>query len=193
MELIRKTGTKSNKSGNLISFGEFLCSFCNKIAIKQLSHGKRQKSCGCIIIDRQGESYTRLYQTYSDIKHRCLSDKRLDYRNYGGRGITICPEWLNDYIMFRDWALSNGYNDSLTIDRIKNDGGYFPENCRWVTRTEQNRNQRRVKLTLGIANYIRDLYKTGGFSYRVLAKKYGVDRSMIYLIIKNKKWKNVNE
>ena len=72
---------------------------------------------------------------------RTLNSKHKDYVNYGGRGITICEEWL-DVQNFYNWAISNGYSDGLSIDRIDNDAGYSPENCRWTTRTIQSRNQR---------------------------------------------------
>ena len=79
-----------------------------------------------------------------EIKKRTLNSKHKDYVNYGGRGITICEEWL-DVQNFYDWAMSNGYSDELSIDRIDNDGGYCPENCRWTTQTIQTRNRRVYK------------------------------------------------
>lgn len=80
-------------------------------------------------------STTRLYSIYTDMKTRCFNPKNANYPRYGGRGITICNEWLNDNGLqnFIEWALSNGYNDNLTIDRINNDKGYFPNNCQWLT------------------------------------------------------------
>jgi hypothetical protein len=85
-----------------------------------------------------------LYSIWGEIKNRTLKPKHKDYNSYGGRGITICDEWKNDLIAFYNWAMSNGYeeNKGLSIDRINNDGGYSPENCRWTTSTIQNRNQR---------------------------------------------------
>lgn len=88
-----------------------------------------------------GMSRTRLYRCWQDMKHRCLNATSKDYHRYGGRGITFCDEW-KEFEPFRDWALANGYDDKLTIDRIDNDGNYCPENCKWSTQKEQARNKK---------------------------------------------------
>ena len=88
----------------------------------------------------------RLYRIYKGIKQRCLNQNNHAYHNYGGRGITICDEWLNDFDEFRRWSLCNGYDDSLCIDRIDNNGNYEPQNCRWTDRYTQARNTRRNKV-----------------------------------------------
>ena len=131
-------------------FGIYKCGFCgnewrtNTSGIKS----SKIKSCGCHKKRRNKEAnkthglrYTRLYSIWIDIKRRTLSPKRKAYQDYGGRGITICEEWL-DVQNFYNWAMSNGYSDELSIDRIDNEGNYCPENCRWATQTIQNRNQR---------------------------------------------------
>ena len=106
--------------------------------------------------EKHGESFTKLYYMWHSIKNRCLNANAQTYKDYGGRGITICPEWTNDYTIFRDWALTNGYQEGLEIDRRDNNGNYNPENCRFVTHKINGRNRRNVKLSIEKANEIRD-------------------------------------
>ena len=92
-----------------------------------------------------GQKNTRLYNIWRGMKIRCLNENFRFFKHYGGRGITICDEWMNSFENFRDWALATGYSDELSIDRIDNDGNYEPDNCRWATQSEQNANRRPYK------------------------------------------------
>ncbi len=90
-----------------------------------------------------------IYNRWKHIKQRCYNPKDAAYKNYGGRGIKVCDEWLdkkNGFINFYNWAMNNGYRDDLTIDRINNDGNYEPNNCRWVTMKIQANNTRHNKI-----------------------------------------------
>lgn len=93
-----------------------------------------------------GKRKTRLYRIWTNVKTRCYNENDPHFKRYGGRGITVCEEWRNSFEAFYNWAVSNGYSDELTIDRINNDGNYEPSNCRWVTFKEQNQNKRNVIL-----------------------------------------------
>jgi len=109
-----------------------------------------QKSCGCEgarttlsqRMTKHGMYKSRIYDIWHCMKDRCYREGNSKYYLYGGRGIRVCDEWKNDFVPFYEWAMSNGYKDDLTLDRIDSDGNYEPSNCRWATVTEQNRNRR---------------------------------------------------
>jgi hypothetical protein len=88
-----------------------------------------------------GGRKTRLYEIWYNMRQRCYNSNIESYKNYGGRGIIVCDEWKNDFVSFRDWALSNGYTESLTLDRIDVNKDYCPENCRWVSQLIQQNNR----------------------------------------------------
>lgn len=95
---------------------------------------------------------TRIYQIRKGMLKRCFNKNHKSYVNYGGRGISVCNEWANPKdgaVNFYNWAINNGYQDGLTIDRINVNGDYCPENCRWITRHEQTWNTRGVKNKTG--------------------------------------------
>ena len=84
----------------------------------------------------------RIYHIYTAMKQRCYNPNAKHYADYGGRGITVCDEWKNNPDTFIEWSFANGYGESLTIDRINNNEGYSPDNCRWVTLDTQAKNKR---------------------------------------------------
>jgi hypothetical protein len=143
--------TESKKVGKSTRrFADFKCTKCGKEYNKQITTKTlKAQSCGCytgtvasIFHTKHGYSKTKLYYVYDAIKNRVLNKNNLYYENYGGRGIKICEEWKNSRIAFLEWALSNGYKEGLTIDRIDNDGDYEPSNCRWVDYYTQSENKR---------------------------------------------------
>ena len=111
-------------------------------------YGAEQRNAASVLVTKKhGGKNERLYGVWAGIKERCNNPNSKFYPLYGGRGITICNEWNNDYAMFRKWALETGYDDAAphgkcTLDRINNDLGYFPENCRWATSMTQCNNRR---------------------------------------------------
>lgn len=92
---------------------------------------------------KHGLTDTRLYGIFHNMKQRCYNPNNPKYNAYGGKGITICSEWLEDFEKFYNWALQNGYQEHLTIDRIENKKAYQPDNCRWITMEENRRAARR--------------------------------------------------
>ena len=137
------------------------------------------RSCGCILsrssnerisdynksLGREShhETKTRLYKIWIGMKSRCYYKASNAFKNYGGRGIIVCDEWIHSFKDFSEWAIKNGYDDSLTIDRIDPDGNYCPENCRWATMSVQEFNKRKSpKNTSG----------TTGVSYNKAMKKW---------------------
>jgi len=88
-----------------------------------------------------GESYTRLYTTWESMIGRCKSKKGKAWKNYGSRGVTVCNEWC-DFLTFKKWALNNGYDVGLTLERKDGNRGYCPSNCKWATYKEQANNTR---------------------------------------------------
>jgi hypothetical protein len=95
---------------------------------------------------QHGEGKTRLYSSWRSMKQRCQNPRAHAFEEYGGRGIKVCDEWSDSFYAFKEWALSNGYHEGLSIDRIDNDKGYEPSNCRWATRSEQQRNRRNNRM-----------------------------------------------
>lgn len=128
---------------------------CGNIKLVERSNllSRKTKSCGCSTYEtnikrlyKHGKRYSRINNIWRGLKQRCYNPKRIQYKYYGEKGIKICQEWLNDFQTFYDWAIANGYQENLTIDRINRDGNYEPSNCRWVTWRLQANNKQNVPL-----------------------------------------------
>lgn len=145
------------------------------------------RSCGCLQKEKaskvwktthttHGESGTRLNKIHRALKQRCNNQKNPAYKDYGGRGITVCEEWAQSFEAFRDWALANGYRDDLTIDRIDNDGPYSQENCRWISMKQQcnNRRSNRIITYNGESHTVTEWAELTGINYHTLmGRLYG--------------------
>lgn len=147
-------------------------------------------SCGCYRQERRSISFTThglrnepLYQTWSGMVGRCQNINHMHYKDYGGRGIKICPEWSNGPKQFIEWAKLNNYRHGLTIERNDNDGDYCPENCRFVTLMEQAKNKRnniRVSFN-GEEKILADWTRTLGLPRNLLYDRYRVGDRGEYL------------
>lgn len=164
------------------------------------------RSCGCLQKERASEantthglSGTRLYNIYRGIITRCLNPRDHNFKKYGKNGITICEEWAQSFEAFAEWAHENGYAENLTIDRIDNDKGYSPDNCRWAGYLTQGRNRRNVRhITYkGKTMTYQEWGKEIGISfhvlrYRILKKGWSVEKAFTVPVDRNgeaaKKW-----
>lgn len=154
------------------------------------------KSCGCLNnelrsqrVKTHGLSQLPIYKVWKAMKSRCFrkTDKR--FSRYGGRGISICDEWLNNPESFIKWSNENGYREGLTIDRKDNNGNYSPDNCRFLTIAKNNRNSSNTHLTESDIERIKSLHLSGMMQIDI-APMFGITQQTVSKIVNNKTWKN---
>lgn len=131
-----------------------------------------------------------LLDVYYDILKRCYNPKCKSYARYGGRGITMCDEWRNDRQSFIDWCVSHGHSEGLQIDRIDNDKGYSPDNCRFVTPAENQHNTSQTALSEKTVRLIRGNNVSRRMTQKEMARKLGVSQSRISAVCKNRTWRD---
>lgn len=178
------------------------CVYCQAVKNMRLSDfiSGIAVSCKCRAV-KHGMNRTKIYSVYANIKYRCYNSNHHEFHNYGGKGITVCDEWLGDngFSNFYEWALKNGYEEGLTIDRISSEGNYEPTNCQWITRSENtikaNKTQQHRKADKGTyygINSDGDYYEFNNASQ--FAREYELNSNMIRRIAngngkKHKGWR----
>lgn len=148
------------------------CGNIKEIRSQSLRNGVT-KSCGCWHRDRlkiHGLYYTRLHRIYRGMIDRCYQERHIDREWYKANNITVCDEWRHDFVCFYNWAMSHGYDDTLTLDRIDNTKGYCPENCRFAT-PKQQANNRRSNLLFekdGVVHTLKEWTEQFGLNYHTV-------------------------
>ena len=176
-----------NKSGGAVWLCRCDCGIERVVDGRSLRSGT-SKSCGCYAVEvhtgapspnkSHGGWSERLYKVWQGIIQRCYNPNNKQYCYYGAKGITVCDEWRHDYAAFREWALSHGYDSSAkkyecTIDRIDNNRGYAPDNCRWVAQKKQcnNRSSNHILTVDGVSHTISEWVDITGLPKHLILKR----------------------
>lgn len=183
LTFVKDLGMRQQGSRNR-RFSLVTCSYCGKTVEMRADIAKRSQSCGCLKAIKASKtalglrthklSKTRLYGIWLNMKNRCRNINDKSYPRYGGRGITVCDEWTADFTNFYNWSQANGYDETKTIDRIDNNAGYSPMNCRWTDVKQQARN-RRSNLAVEYKGEVMTLIEVSeltGISYGTLSARY---------------------
>ena len=196
LTVIERVDNYISPSGSQNSKWKCICE-CGNIKEFMANNLKRgtSRSCGCLqreLLSKARSTHRgfanneRLYNIWLGIKKRCYSPKDSHYERYGLRGISMCDEWKSDYSSFRSWAITNGYDDKLSIDRIDNDKGYSPDNCRWADNsTQQNNRSSCIYITYKDETHtLKEWSKIRDINYQTLYRRYklkwSVDRMLNY-------------
>ena len=174
------TGFEKNKWGQSCFALSCSCGGASLIIrpeiLRRIGFGCKKCSAGKVSTrDRRihGKSTTRLYSIWKDMVNRCYNPKIWCFGHYGGRGITVCNEWKSDFLSFEEWALKNGYEEKLTIDRTDNNGNYEPTNCQWATmKTQRNNTRRNVYMEVeGVVKTRTQWAEETGIPYEVIRSR----------------------
>jgi len=150
----------------------------------------RSQSCGVCPYETHGLTHHRLYSIYKGIKSRCNRIGQKGFKNYGGRGITL-EDGFSTFEKFYAWAIANGYQSNLTIERINNEGNYSPDNCTWKTRLEQSHNRRTTKLTPDLVLSIRKHIENGKLQQKQIALLFNISHQTVSNIKTKRVWSSV--
>lgn len=177
---------ENNKNNKVQWLCKCNCGNITYLSTSALTTGNT-KSCGCLKHEgksnlKHGKTKTRLYHIWNGMKQRCFNPKTIKYHNYGGRGIIVCESWQKDFMSFYEWAICNGYDENKSrkqqvLDRIDNNGNYEPNNCRWITQSEncRNRNNNILLTKNGVSKTIAEWCEELNLNQRTVsdrAKKY---------------------
>lgn len=174
--LVIKDAGKRNANKKIIYLCKCNCGNVVEVAGQELKKGDT-KSCGCLrkeMMTTHNSYQTRLYKIWAGMISRCYCETATGYKHYGARGIKVCEEWRK-FETFSEWSCESGYKDDLTIERKNVNGDYCPENCKWATRKEQNRNRRNnVFVTIkGLKMTLIDVSEKYQMDYKTVWLRYG--------------------
>lgn len=177
LTVVRRVGTSNSKKPTWLC--KCTCGNETIVVSPSLLRGVT-KSCGCLHKEqmergniKHGLRYTRIYKIWLGLQQRTGNVKNPNFADYGGRGIDVCAEWKEDFMAFYNWAMDNGYQENLSLDRKDNDKGYTPDNCRWATQKEQCNNQRtnRYITYLNETKTMKQWSEETGIPYSLLAAR----------------------
>lgn len=191
LTLVRLIPPFKSETGRWNYRGDYQCNLCGRVINLERDFAKRKQTCGCYDTHTKhgharGNKRSKLYRVWMGMKQRCLNPNGPSYHCYGGRGITVCAEWM-EFAPFAEWALPAGYRDGVEIDRIDVHQGYSPENCRWVTPQINVHNRRVTKLSYEITHAIKVL-SAAGMSPSSIARVTKVQIDNIPRILRGDIW-----
>ena len=182
MKLLKKNTSINTKSRRMMSL--FECPRCGNKVERRTNDGLKQNKC-CGGISKIAPKGSKLHNTYIGMTQRCWDANAVNYPIYGGRGITICKSWYN-FDNFARWALENGFIEGLQIDRIDNNAGYSPSNCRFVDRIVNMNNTRKSilnKVSIDDMSRICEAFEYTDISVNDIANRYGISKTSVRRIL----------